>query len=166
MELANSSTIHYFRGYVFMGLAEICFSRFLGYQLDLATGGRAKSMIANFHFVRRWGLDKFIVYDKVSRKKIVESKQQSLDLFEKAIAEFTAGKLNSELAYAAYNLAGKLALTFYFAKAKKPLTLAKQLAEAAKDNVLLSRIAELEESIKDKNKHTRNYVEEFGLDLP
>ncbi len=165
-ELVNSSTNHYLRGHIFMGLAQLHISRFLNHQLDFVSGGRIRSMIANIYFIRRWNLNKFIIYDKSSRKNINESKRQSFSFFEKAATEFKAGHLNSDLAYAYYNLATNLTLTFNFTKSKKFLSLAKQLAQKNNEKILLAQIGELEKQIKDKNKHLRNYVEEFGLDLP
>lgn len=165
LQLAESSTEHYLRGHVFMSLGELYFSKFLKDQLDLMVGGRKRSRIANIYIVRRWGLEKFIVFNRDARKKMRESVDKCISFFRSAIKEFEAGG-NSELAHAFYNLSVKLTLIYRFRMAKKYLKKAKLLAQANKEELLLGQIQELEKNIRNKNKNPRNWVEELGLDMP
>jgi len=166
LEFAQSVESHYFRGHIFMSLGEIYFSGFLNDQLDLAIGGKWRSKICNIYFVRRWKLNKLINYHRDARGKLNTSKRKCIVFFERAISEFKLGNHEVELGHALYNLAVKFTLTFCFIKARKYLNLAKLKAAARNEILLLSQIGELERRIKDKYRHTRNYVEEFGLDLP
>lgn len=165
-DFAQSIADHYLRGHIFMSLGETSFSMFLNTHLDLIIGGKWRSKISNIYFVRRWNLYKLISYDRDARRKLNASKNKSIVYFEKAISEFKSGNLEVDLAYALYNFAVKFTLMFCFSRARKYLNQAKLLAEAKNERVLLTQIAELEGRIKDKYRHPRNYVEEFGLDLP
>lgn len=162
----HSGNDHYTRGHVFMILGDIYFSRFLDDQLDLNRGGRLKSRIMNIYFVRRWHLDKIIGYNDDARRKLRESQIKTVVFFKRAIDEFTSGNYKSDLANALFNLAVKFALTFRFRKARKYLNQAKQIAKTENEKALFVPIAELEKRINDKYRHPRDYVEEFGLDLP
>lgn len=157
---------HYLRGHIFMSLGEVSFSRFLNNQLDLMIGGKWRSKICNMYFVRRWDLYKFINYHRDARRKLNAARNECIDLFERAISEFKSGNHEVDLAHALYNLAVKFTLMFCFSKARKYLNQAKILAKAKNEKVLLIQMSELEGRIKDKYRHPRNYVEEFGLDLP
>jgi hypothetical protein len=57
-------------------------------------------------------------------------------------------------------------VTFHFSKAKKYLNLTKSLANAANEKNLFIHIDKLEKLTKDRYRHPRNWVEEFGMDLP
>jgi len=166
LEFAQATASHYFRGHIFMSLGEIYFSMFLNNHLDLAIGGKWRSKICNIYFVRRWKLDKLINYNRDARRKLNTSKKKCIVFFKRAISEFRLGNHESELAHTLYNFAVKFTLMFYFVKACKYLNQAKLIAGARNEMVLLNQIGELERRIKDKYRHSRNYVEEFGLDLP
>lgn len=162
----QSNRDHYFQGKILMGLAEIAFSRFM-YDLSvLRNGGRWKSKIMNIYFVRRWNLDKLIGYDRKARRKLWDSFRNAGALYRRAMEEFSAGQYKSDAAHAAYALALKHAITFRFSKATKYLNLAKSIANAERDKNLFIHIDKIEKLIKDRYRHPRNWVEEFGLDLP
>jgi hypothetical protein len=162
----ESSHDHYMRGHIFTSLGEIHFSRFLTDQLDLSNGGRLHSRIMNLYFVRRWNLDKVVGYSRESRRKLKNSKNQLVACFRKATEEFELGGYKSDLAQALYALAVKFTITYGFAKAKRYLNRAKRLAQAENETTLFAPILDLEKEIKDKHRHPRNFVEEFGMNLP
>jgi hypothetical protein len=162
----QSTGSHYMRGNIFLSLGEISFSRFLHDQLHLMRGGKLKSKIMHIYFVRRWHFDKFIGYDGSARRKLRESQKKSVDFVKRAIEEFGRGNYTPDRAHPLYSLAVKFTLTFRFSKAKKYLNQSRRLAEMTDEKALLVSIGELEKRIKDKYRHPRNYVEEFGLDLP
>jgi hypothetical protein len=162
----SQSRNHYMNGHIFLSLGEISFARFLENQLDLYRGGKLRSKIINFHFIRRWGLDKLIGYSRIERRKLRESLDKGEYYMKIAIEEFHVGGFKADLSHALYSLAGKFALTFRFRNAKKYLKQARRLAESIEEKNLFIPIAELEKMIKDRYRHTRNYVEEQGLDLP
>lgn len=166
LKLAESSSSNYFRGHIFMTLGDFYSSKSLNDCLDISIGGKKRSMMGNIYFVRRWGLDKFILYKKVDRKKIKSEQNKCFDFFQKAIFEFETGKLWVDLAHAYYNLAIKYKVVFSFIKAKHYLNKARVLAESSDEKRLLKQIDHLKEGIADKNKNIKNYVDEFGLDLP
>jgi len=162
----SSITDSSMRGHIFMSLAEISFSRFLYYNLDLVIASPLRSKIMNIYFVKRWNLDKLIGFNKNARKKIRKSYKMSINYFEKSIREYEADSDEPNTAQAFYNLATKFTLTYHFSKANRYLIQAKRLAEKNNARFLFPQIYELEKRIKDKYKHVRNYVEERGLDLP
>jgi len=166
MAVVQSSENHYLRGHIFMSLSEISFSRFLHDQLDFYNGGKFRSKILNMYSIRRWHLDKWIGYKRSERQSLREAQKKAFLYLEKAIKEFGAGDRKSDLAHTLYTFAGKLVLTYHFHKGRKYLNQAKQLAKAENETGLFAPISELERQIKDKYRHPRNYVEEFGLDLP
>lgn len=166
LRLARAIADPYLRGHIFMALGESYSSKSLSNQLDWMIGGRKRNKIANIYFVRRWGLSKFLIYDKNVRRKITESKNKCIDFFQKSIEEFKLSDKKSELAYAHYSFSLQLLTMYKFSKAKKYLLKAKLLAQDKNEKQLLQQIQELEKSITDKNKHIPNRVEEFGLDLP
>lgn len=55
---------------------------------------------------------------------------------------------------------------FHFRDAKKYLKKAERWARKSGDERLLSQILSFRNTLKYGNKNVRNYVEEFGLDLP
>ncbi len=166
LKLAESVTNHYTRGHIFSTVADVHFSTLLYQQLKNTAGGRIASSIANLYYVRRLHLDRFIVLDRRTRKAIREAKRETFRLFAKALAEFQAGGLQGDLAYVYYNLALKRKLTFNFARARRYIKIAKRMAEANNDRHLLNRAVDLEKDIQDKYRHPRDYVKEWGLDLP
>ena len=123
-------------------------------------------MVANNYYVRRWGLEKLVMYSSKDRATLRFHKATYRDYYVKALKEFELGQHTHDRAYALYDLAAKLALTFNFRKAAPYLKKAKQIAELHDDIALLKKIADVETSMKDKNRHPRDYVTEFGLDLP
>lgn len=161
---ANSD--HYFQGKILMGVAELSFSRFMYDLGSLVNAGRWKSKIMNFYPVRRWNLDKLIGYDRKARRKLRDSFRTASALYEKAMQEFAAGHHESDSAHVAYALALKHALTFRFSKATKFLNRAKLLGNSERDKNLFVHINDLEKLIKDRYRHPKNWVEEFGWDLP
>jgi hypothetical protein len=162
----HGSEDHYLRGHLFMSLGEISFSRFMDDQLEFCTGGKLKSKIMNIYFVRRWHLNQLIGFTRGSRSKLREAQSNSVGYFLKAIEEFAAGDYKSDLAHALFALAAKFTFTYRFRKARKYLNRARQLAEAEGAKHLFIAISEIQKRIDDKYRHPRNYVEEFGLDLP
>ena len=162
----QTSEDHYMHGHLFMSLGEISFSRFMDSQLEFSSGGKLKSKIMNLYFVRRWHLNQLIGFTKGSRAKLREAQNSSVGYFLKAIEEFGAGHHKSDLAHALFALAAKFTFTYRFRKAQRYLNYAKQLAEAENVSALLTPISEIQKRIDDKYRHPRNYVEEFGLDLP
>ena len=162
----QSNRGHYFQGKILMGLAEIAFSRFM-YDLSvLLDAGRWKSKILNVYLVRRWNLDKLLGYNREARRRLRDSFRKAVALYRRAMEEFSEGQYESDAAHAAYALALKHAMTFHFPKATKYLMLTKSLADPERDKNLFIHIDKLEELIKDRYRHPRNWVEEFGLDLP
>jgi hypothetical protein len=162
----QSNRDHYFQGKILMGLAEVAFSRFM-YGLSVLTNdGRWKSKTMNIYFVRRWNLDKLIGYDTKARRKLRDSFRNAVALYRKAVEEFNASQNKSDAAHAAYALALKHAVTFRFSKATKYLNQTKSISDAERDKNLFIHIEKLEELIKDRYRHPRNWVEELGLDLP
>ena len=157
---------HYFQGKILMGLAEISFSRFM-YDLSLLmNSSRWKSKVMNIYYVRRWNLDKLIGYDRKARRKLRESFSNAVALYKRAMEKFSAGDYKSDAAHAAYALALKHAITFRFSKATKFLNLVKTIANPESDKYLFIHIDRLEKLIKERYRHPRNWVEEFGWDLP
>ena len=157
---------HYFQGKILMGLAELSFFRFM-YDLGiLVNAGRWKSKLMNVYYVRRWNLDKLIGYDRKARRKLRDSFHNASALYEKAMEEFAAGQHESDAAHVAYALALKHSMTFHFSKATKLLNGAKLMGNSDRDKNLFIYINDLEKLIKDRYRHPRNWVEEFGWDLP
>jgi hypothetical protein len=118
------------------------------------------------YFIRRWNLDRYL-YNKDARKKIDESCNRCIKYFEKAIEEFRIAGKSSEQAHTVYNLATKMFLLFNrFSHAKKLLDKARFLASSTKEKGLLNRISQFEQEITNKNKKSRDYVREMGLDMP
>lgn len=162
----QASKDHYMRGHLFMSLGEISFSRFMDDQLEFCSGGKVKSKIMNLYFIRRWHLNRFFGFSRGDRTKLREAQNSSVGFFLKAIEEFDAGHYRSDLAHALFALATKFTFTYRFRKAQKYLNHAKQLAEVQDVGALSIPISEIQKRIDDKYRHPRNYVEEFGLDLP
>lgn len=163
IQLSDNSLL---RGHIFLTLGEINFSRYLNNQIDLAGLGKMRSKLMNIYCVRRWNLDKLIGYNRASRKNLLETQKRSIEFFERAIDEFKRGNYVAELAIAFYSLAVKYTVTYRFAKARACLKRSKELAKKGNDQALKAQIGHLENKIKDRYRHPRNYVEEFGLDLP
>jgi hypothetical protein len=161
----KTNTDHYFRGYIFMTLGDLYSLKFFNDQLDFMVGGKIRSKIGNIYFIKRWGLDKWL-FKRRDRKKIKNDNDKCIYFLKLAISEFESGKYGKEIAHACYNLAVKFKLVFRFGKAKKYLKQAQQLAETNNEKRLLSQITIFRKELSDRNKHIRNYVEEFGLDLP
>jgi hypothetical protein len=120
----------------------------------------------NFYSVRRWNIDKLVGYSRESRRKLRNSKNQFVAFFRRAIEEFETGDYKSDLATVLYALAVKFTLTYHFSKARRYLNRAKRLAQTENETILFASIADLEKEIKDKHRHPRNYVEEYGMNLP
>lgn len=166
LRMAEASTDHYFKGHVFMAVGEIYGSRYLNDKLDLMIGGKLRSKIGNIYMVRRWNLDNLLLYRSSDRRKIVGHKKNCVRFLKLSISEFEAGKNESDMAYACYNLAVKLNMMFHFRSAKRYLDQAERLARKTDEGRLLTKILSFRKDLKNKNKNVRNYVEEFGLDLP
>jgi len=165
LKFAEASTNHYFRGNIFATIGDFYSSKYFNDHLDFMRGGKNRSKIANMYLVRRWNLDK-LLYDRKSRQQIRESREKCILYFEKAVTEFEAGNLGSNTAHAVYNLAVKMQSMNLFVRARTLLVKAEVLANAHNEKLLLSQIEKLKEAIKGKNRKIRDYVDEFGLDLP
>lgn len=157
---------HRTRGRIFLELSEIYNLKYSNNQLDLMIGGKKRSWLGNKYLIKRWNLGKWFLYNSKGRKKLKENWHECLNFMDLAISEFKAGRFNEELAHAYYNLAVKYQFIFQFRKAKKALKLALKLAEEYNCKRLLAQITLLGKRLKEKNKNIKNYVEEFGLDLP
>lgn len=157
---------HYMRGHIFAALGEVFFSRYLDSHLDHAPRGRLKTIVTNLYLIRRWHLDKLIGYSRRDRQQLTRLWKNCVAFYKKAIAEFQAVNDGADVAFALSGLSVKFAITFRFRLARRYLKQAKELARSTSEASLLASIDELETRIKDKNKHPRNYVREFGLDLP
>jgi hypothetical protein len=162
----GSSQDHYMKGHTFVSLGEISFSHFLTSKIDLIGGGRIRHMLMNAYYVRRFNLDTFVGYKRANRRRITRFWKDSVTFYRTAIAEFEAAKYNADLAHALHGLAVKFALNYRFFRAGQTLRRAKHLAEIENQTSLLASIADLEQTVKDKYKHPRNYVQKLGLDLP
>lgn len=156
---------HYFNGNVFFTLGELYCNRFFNDRLDLMIGGKTRSMIGNIYFVKRWNLDKWLLRSE-GRKKIDDDWFNCIKYIKLAISEYKAGGYNKEMAQAYYNLAVKYGITFRFRKAKKLLETSYKIAKENSDKLLLSQIEIYRKQIANKNREIRNYVGEYGLDLP
>ena len=110
-------------------------------------------------------MDNFL-YTKDNQRKINESRKKCILYFERSIDEFRLGEKKSEEAYMIYTLAVKQNLFYCFGKAKKLVAQAKDIATLLNEKLLLDKIVLLEKENANKNRNIRNYVEEFGLDLP
>jgi len=164
MKIIGNEKDHYLRGNIFMSLGESYGTKFLDTQTDLMVGGKIKTKLANIHLIKRWGLDKYLIFDRGSRKKINECAKKCIGFFERSITEFTAGDKKSDLAHAYYNLSIQYNTMYKFAEARKCLDLAEELAKATEEQYLLNQIIAFRKQVKDQNRHIRNYVEELGLD--
>lgn len=162
----GSSDNHYMRGHIFTALGEVFFSRYLDSHLDHTPRGRLKTMVTNLYLIRRWHLDKLIGYRRRDRQQLRSLWKNCVAFYNKAIAEFQTVSDSADVAFALYGLSVKFTITYRFRLARWYLKRAKELARATSEASLLTSIDELETLIKDKNKHPRNYVREFGLDLP
>lgn len=160
------STDHYFRGLIFMTLGDFYSSKLLNDKLDFIVGGKIRSKMGNMYYVRRWNLDRLLLYKSKNRRKITADWKMFVHFFKDAIREFKAGEYEVDMAYAYYNLAAKMKNLFHFMNAKKYLKQSQCLAKKNNEKDLLRQIALLRKSITDKNKNIRNYAEELGLDLP
>ncbi len=163
-KLAEECTDHHARGRLFESIGDYYSTWFFLDCLDLQRGGRIRAKVFNLRFVRRWNLTYFL-YDRESRKKILLSKRKCFQYLERAIVEFEAASLGADVARACYNLAAKSMLTNHFVRAQRLLLKAKSLVDS-NDARLVQQIGELEQRIKERNRVTRNYVEELGLDRP
>jgi tetratricopeptide (TPR) repeat protein len=157
---------HYSRGNIYMRLGDCYNQKLSNTQLDAMVGGKTRSKIGNIYFIRRWRLDKWVVYNSKGRKEIRNLWQKCVQNFERAISEFESGSNYVELAHAYYNLAVKYKFAFQFIKAKKCLKKSSELAKEYNESQLLSKIELLNQMIANKNQDVRNYVEEYGLDMP
>lgn len=163
---AESSGNRYMRGHIFTALGEVFFSRYLDGHLDHAPRTRLRTMVTNLYAVRRWHLEGLIGYSRRDRRQLRRLWNNCVASYKKAIVEFQTAGHAVDAAFAQYGLAVKFTITFHFRLARKYLKRAKQFAESAMDKSLLASIEDLDATIKDKNRHPRNYVQEFGLDLP
>ena len=166
LRMAEANRGHYFRGHVFMAVGEIYGSRYLNDKLDLMIGGKLRSKIGNIYWIRRWNLDNIFLYRNSDRKKILGHKKDCVRFFRRSISEFEKGRKESDMAHACYNLAVKLNTMFYFRDARKYLNQAEKLARETNEERLLAQVLSFRDDLKNKNRKIRNYVEEFGLDLP
>jgi cell division protein FtsB len=166
LRMAEANSDHYFRGHVFMAVGEIYGSRYLNDKLDLMIGGKLRSKIGNIYWIRRWNLDNILLYRSGDRKKILGHKKDCVRFFRRSISELETGRNESDMAHACYNLAVKLNMMFHFRDAKRYLDQAEQLARKTNEGRLLTQVLSFRNDLKNRNKNVRNYVEEFGLDLP
>jgi hypothetical protein len=165
IEGAEKSSDHNFKGHQFSTIGDAYSSKYLADKLDFQDGGKYKSKIANLYFVRRWNLDRYL-YGKDIRRKIDESRDKCIKYFERAIKEFDMADMKSEQAHTLYNLAVKLRTFNRFRRAHKLLADAKIMATSVNDKRLLDKISTFEKELADKNRNIRDYVSEFGLDMP
>lgn len=165
IEGAEKSSDHNFRGHQLSTIGDAYSSKYLADKLDFQDGGKYKSKIANLYFVRRWNLDRYL-YGKEIRHKIDESRDKCIQYFERAIGEFELAGMKSEQAHTLYNLAVKLRTFNRFRRARKLLAEAKIMATSVNDKRLLDKITAFEKELADKNRNIRDYVGEFGLDMP
>jgi len=165
-DFIKDSKNHYFNGNIFLRLGDFYSAKFLNDQLDLMIGGKIRSKIGNIYFIRKWNLDKWLLYKKEDRKKIKDDWSKCVYFFKSAILNFKSGGHDTEMAHACYNFALKYKLVFRFRKAKKLLEQAQKIAEKCNEKRLLSKIILFRKELADRNKNIRNYVEEYGLDLP
>ena len=156
---------HDFKGHQFSTIGDVYSSKYLADKLDFQEGGKLKSKIANFYFVRRWNLDRYL-YRRDVRRRIDQSRDNCIRYFQMSINEFGLAGKKSEQAHAIYNLAAKMQLFNRFRYAKRLLTEAREIAESINEKRLLEKITELEVSVADKNRNIRDYVSEMGLDMP
>ncbi|MGO9603116.1 MAG: hypothetical protein ACLQAT_06890 [Candidatus Binataceae bacterium] len=162
----ESSSNQNMRGHIFASLGELAFSRHLGLQLDLAAFGRMRSRLMNIYWVRRLNLEKLIGYNRSNRRKLKTLMDECVSYYERAIAEFEAEGRKGEQAFAMYMLAVKFTMTYRFLSAKRYLKAAKSLALDREEKPLIEAIEELEKDVRDKYRHPRNWMQEFGMDLP
>jgi hypothetical protein len=155
---------HRVRGQLFESIGDYYSTWYFLDCLARQRGGRIRAILFNLRFVRRWNLTYFL-YDRQSRTKILESKRKCFQYLGRAVAEFEAANLKADVARACYNLAAKLMLTNHFVRAQRLLLKAKSLVDS-NNTRLVQQIVELEKRIKERNRHTPNYVEELGLDMP
>lgn len=166
IEIAEKSINHYLRGYIYWGLAEVYSSKFLEDQIDLMSAGKNKSRIGNMYFVKRLGLDKIVIFNKADRNKINNSKKTCISFFIRAISELEIDKKEVDLAHIFYSFAVTLKMMYKFRRAKMFLDKARILARKYDEKTLLNQIDEFEKQLAGKNRYDRDYVAEFGLDLP
>lgn len=166
LEIVERLTDHYLRGNIYLSLGDFYSSKLLNDRIDLMTGGRKRSAVANISFLKRWGLDKFIIFDAKGRQIIDDSENKCFYFFEKSISEFEAGNQYEYLPYAYSNFALALGSIFKFRRATVLLNKAKTLAKVNNQEQLLIKIGEIEKKIADKNRHIEDYVSKLGLDLP
>jgi len=166
LNIIQNNKDHYSKGHIFSRLGDLYSSKFLNDQLDLMIGGKIRSKIGNIYFVRKWSLGKWFLYKSKDRRKIKDDWDRCVYFFKLAISEFEFGKFGGEMAHACYNLAVKYKTAYQFINAKKFLKQAQELAEKYNEKRLLAQIVLFQKELKNKNKSIRNYVEEYGLDLP
>ncbi|MDP2705560.1 MAG: hypothetical protein U1D31_02910 [Patescibacteria group bacterium] len=165
IEGAEKSPDHNFRGHQLSTIGDAYSSKYLADKLDFQDGGKYKSKIANLYLVRRWNLDRYL-YGRDVRLKIDESRDKCIQYFERAIIEFELAGMKSEQAHTLYNLAVKLRTFNRFRRARKLLGEAKTMATSVNEKRLLDKISTFEKELADKNRNIRDYVNEFGLDMP
>jgi len=165
IEGAEKSSDHNFRGHQLSTIGDAYSSKYLADKLDFQDGGKYKSKIANLYLVRRWNLDRYL-YGRAIRLKIDESRDKCIQYFERAIMEFELAEMKSEQAHTLYNLAVKLRTFNRFRRARKLLGEAKIMATSVNEKRLLDKISAFEKELADKNRNIRDYVSEFGLDMP
>lgn len=162
----KNSENHYFKGNIYLRFGKLYGSKFFHEQLNSMIGGKTRSMIGNVYFVRRWNLGKWFLYRKQGRKRINDCWAKCVNFLESAISEFRAGGYNGEMAHAYYNLAVKHGLAFGFKKAKIFLEQADKLARENNEKALIPKIELYRQQLVNKNRNIRDYVGEYGLDLP
>jgi len=162
----NISNDHYVRGNIYSKIGDCYTQKSSSAKFDAIIGGKYRYKIANIYFLRRWNIDKWIVYDNNGRKKIKNYWEKCIYYYNMAIFEFSAGEKYIELAYTYYNIAVQYMVTFRFRKARKFLKKSFDLAKKYNEVQLLSKIELLKKRIVNKNRNIKNYVEEYGLDLP
>lgn len=155
-----------YRSQIYMSLGELYSSKFMQAKADLMQGGSFKTMIANQYWAKEIGIEKYLLFNRKSRKTMHSIWKQCMKYFEMSISESLEANDQQHVAFAYYNLAIKYSLEFKFKKSNNLLDKAEPIAKQLNEGRLLQQIKDLRENNKNKNRGGRDYVREFGLDMP
>ena len=148
------------KGHVTMCAGAIAFQRYMDQKLE---GLRSRIPIPRWlcwlvPLLREYRLDKYVLYDSNTRRKLRALLAQDEAQFLEAAQIFRDAGEEETTAYALYNLANNLRSAYRFSAATRSLEQARDIAEKHNIERLLKDIPLLEKSIKAKNRDTPNYA--------
>ncbi len=165
LAISGSAGSHSTKAQVLLCSGRVHFQRYMNLKMEyLKQRFKVPSFLLGF--LRPYRLDEFFLFTKEERANMERCLAQCQASYLAAADEFREDGQESATAYAYYNLANEFRTAFRFRKAKKYLSLAKQIAERNGDNKLLPGIKVLEQSIRVRNRDVPNYLAGERREIP